>query len=108
MPLSPGKARAARSATSASARSAVAMQPPWAPRSRRMRVSLRVSMPAIATVSPSTRNSDSEWLARQLEWSNGRSRITRPAACTESDSRSSGVTPVLPMCGQVSVTIWRA
>ncbi len=42
---------------------------------------------------------DSEWLARQLEWRSGRSRITRPAAWMESDSRSSGVTPVLPMCG---------
>ena len=54
MPLRPGKARAARSATSASALSAVAMHPPCAPRSRRIRVSFRVSMPAIATVSPST------------------------------------------------------
>ena len=36
------------------------MQPPCAPLSRRMRVSLRVSMPAMATISPSTRNCGSD------------------------------------------------
>ena len=87
--------------------SPVMMQPACAPFSRRSRVSLRVSMSAIATTLQRTRKLPRDSVERQLECSSGRSRITRPAAYTAPDSRSSGVVPVLPMWGYVRVTIWR-
>ena len=83
------------------------MQPDWAPFSRNKRVSLRVSISAIATTLQRNKKLPSDSVERQFECSSGRSRITRPAANTAPDSRSSGVVPVLPMCGYVSVTIWR-
>ena len=57
MPFEPGKARAARTAAASSTRSPVMMQPDCAPFSRSRRVSVRVSMPAIATMRPRCRNS---------------------------------------------------
>ncbi len=100
MPFRPGKRFAASMARSGrDAASPLAMQPAWAPFSRRMRVSLRVSISAIATTPPRTRNSGSDSVARQFECSSGRLRITSPAAWIEFDSRSSAFVPVLPMWG---------
>ncbi len=75
------------------------MQPFWAPFSRRMRVSLRVSMSQIPTTPASRRYADRSPLARKLEASRGRSRMTSPAAKIRFDSTSSAFTPVLPTCG---------
>src|SRR5262245_45483551 len=72
-----------------------------------MRVSRRVSMPAIAGTPFATRNSLRPCCARQLERRTGTSRTTSPAANTLADSMSSALVPVLPTCGCVSVTIWR-
>ena len=69
------------------------------------RVSRRVSISAIATTRSDTRYCASVICCRQLLDRIGRSRITRPAAQTRSDSTSSEFVPVLPMCGYVSVTI---
>ena len=75
------------------------MQPASAPFSRRMRVSLRVSMFAIATTLPRCRKLSSDSDARQFEYTGGTSRTIKPAAYTAPASRSSGFVPVLPMCG---------
>src|SRR5258708_40016394 len=80
------------------------MQPDCAPLSRSRRVSLRVSIPPIATTLQRSRKLCKDSVARQLECSTGRSRITRPAAYTAPDSRSSGVVPVLPIIGNTGTT----
>ena len=93
-----GAARAASSAAFSSA-SPVTMQPFCAPFARRMRVRRRVSMSAMATTPWRSRKAGSVSVIRQLEARIGRSRMTRPAAKTPRDSTSSGLAPVLPMCG---------
>jgi hypothetical protein len=64
------------------------MQPFWAPLVRSRRVSLRVSMLAMATVPSATRYCDSVRVARKLLASSGRSLMIRPAAWTLSASTS--------------------
>ena len=66
MPFSPGNLRAAFTAAFSSTCSPVMMQPDCAPFSRSRRVSLRVSMPAMATMRPRSRNSGSGSTMRQL------------------------------------------
>jgi hypothetical protein len=83
----------------------VAMQPFCAPRVRSTRVRRRVSMSAMATVPSRCRYCDSGMAARKLDTRSGRSFTTRPAAWTFEASTSSALTPQLPMCGYVSVTI---
>ena len=56
------------------------MQPDIAPLSRSMRVSLRVSISAIATVFACLRNSDSDRSARQLLVTADESRTISPDA----------------------------
>ena len=75
------------------------MQPDMAPLSRRIRVSFRVSISAMATMPARRRNSGSSTSPRQLLDTAGRSRITSPAAKTFSLSWSSLLVAVLPMCG---------
>ncbi len=72
-----------------------------------IRVSLRVSMSAIATVSPCCRKSVKSRSLRQLLLIIELSRMISPEAWIFSDSMSSLFVPVLPMCGYVRVTIWR-
>ncbi len=69
------------------------MQPFCAPCVRRWRVSLRVSIPAIATVPSRSRYFPSVIVMRKLDSRTGRSLITRPAACTFGASMSSSLTP---------------
>ncbi|MCY1537547.1 hypothetical protein D9M68_730450 [compost metagenome] len=69
------------------------MQPFCAPWVRRWRVSLRVSMFAMATVLPDTRYSVSVAVLRKLEATRGRSLMIRPAAWILSASMSSPLTP---------------
>jgi len=56
--LQSGNLRASLTAAASSTCSPVMMQPDCAPFSRRMRVNLRVSTPAMATTRPRSRNSD--------------------------------------------------
>ena len=107
MPLRPGNLRAASSAFSTSISPAISA-PFCAPFSRRMRVSLRVSMSAMATMPRLASHSGSDTWLRQLLGRRGTSRTIRPAAQACAASSSWSVQPVLPMCGYVSVTIWRA
>ena len=69
------------------------MQPFCAPLVRSRRVSLRVSMLAMATVSWLRRYCDSVWVVRKLDATSGRSRMIRPAAWTLLASTSSSLTP---------------
>jgi len=78
-----------------------------APRSRRWRVSARVSMPLMPTMPCSRRSSASGRRARQLELARDGSRTTYPATQIRADSGSSSFTPVLPMCGAVMTTTCR-
>jgi hypothetical protein len=78
-----------------------------APRSRRCRVTERVSTPLIPTTPASTSSSASSRRDRQLEARRAGSRTTYPATQMRRDSPSSSLTPVLPMCGAVWTTICR-
>ena len=78
-----------------------------APRSRRCRVSARVSTSQSPTTPASTSSSSSSRRARQEEARRAGSRTTYPATQMRPDSGSSSLTPVLPMCGAVMTTIWR-
>ena len=62
-----------------------------------MRVSLRVSMPAMATTPRASSQSCSEAWLRQLLGRRGTSRTIRPDDQTLPDSSSCSVQPVLPM-----------
>ena len=81
MPAIPGNLLACLTAFS-DFTSPVMMQPDWAPFSRIMRVSLRVSMSAIATVSLCFRKSLNVRSLRQLLVTRELSRMIRPDACT--------------------------
>jgi hypothetical protein len=104
-------ARATASATCASPitvpGSKPTMQPFCAPVRRSTRVRRRVSMPAMATVPSRSRYSGRLAVARKFETRRGTSLTISPAAKTPRDSTSSSLTPVLPMCGYVRVTICR-
>ncbi len=78
-----------------------------APRSRRCRVSARVSMPLMPTTPWLLSSSSSERCERQLDGTRAGSRTTNPATQICFDSGSSSLTPVLPMCGKVITTTWR-
>lgn len=78
-----------------------------APRSRRCRVSARVSIPLMPTTRWATSSSSSERTERQLEGIRAGSRTTKPETQIRCDSGSSSFTPVLPMCGAVMTTTWR-
>ncbi len=78
-----------------------------APRSRRWRVSARVSMPLMPTTPWFTSSSSSERRERQLEATREGSRTTYPATQICLDSSSSSFQPVLPICGAVITTTWR-
>ena len=67
---------------SASPGGSATMQPFCAPLLRRMRVSLRVSMSAMATVPSSRRYCASVRVLRKFDARSGRSRTIRPAAWT--------------------------
>ena len=75
------------------------MQPFCAPRVRMRRVSLRVSMPLMATTPLSFRYCGRLDCARQLLCARGTSLTISPAQNTARDSQSSSVAPVLPICG---------
>jgi hypothetical protein len=81
------------------------MQPFCAPLSRSIRVSRRVSRSAMPTMSWATRYAPRSPVERKFDTSRGKSRMTSPAANGRRDSTSSALTPTLPMCGYVSVTI---
>ena len=86
----------------------VAMPARIAPRSRRCLVSARVPVIAMP-VMPWARSSSSRLRRdRQLEASRAGSRTTYPLTQIRRDSGSSSLIPVLPMCGAVIATIWRA
>ena len=78
-----------------------------APRSRRCRVSARVSMPLIPTTPCCTSSSSRLPVERQLAGRRAGSRTTKPATHIRLLSSSSPFTPVLPMCGAVMTTTWR-
>ena len=78
-----------------------------APRSRRCRVSARVSMPLIPTTPCSRSSSSRERTERQFDGTRAGSRTTYPLTQILRDSGSSSLTPVLPMCGAVITTTWR-
>ena len=67
--------------------------------SRRMRVSLRVSMSAMATMPRACSHSGNATWLRQLLGRRGTSRTIRPADQTWAASSSCEVQPVLPTCG---------
>ncbi len=69
------------------------------------RVSARVSTPAMPTMPCFFRYSSSEAVDRQLLTTGESSRTTKPARKGRSASGSSSLTPVLPICGAVMVTI---
>ena len=97
--------------TSASSRSvsvcSLVMPTRIAPRSRRWRVSARVSMPLMPTTPWFTSSSSRLPVARQLDGRRAGSRTTNPATQILRLSSSSPFTPVLPMCGAVMTTTWR-
>jgi hypothetical protein len=70
-----------------------------APLSRSRRVSLRVSMSAIATMRRARSHSGSDTWLRQLLGLRGTLRTISPAAQACVASSSCSVQPVLPMCG---------
>jgi hypothetical protein len=75
-----------------------------APRSRRCRVSARVSTPLMPTTPWRTSSSSRLPVARQLAGRRAGSRTTKPATHILRLSSSSPLTPVLPMCGAVMTT----
>ncbi len=87
--------------------STVEMPTRMAPRSRRWRVSARVSMPEMPTTPCARSSSSSERRERQLLGIRAGSRTTYPATQIRLDSGSSSLTPVLPMWGAVMTTTWR-
>ena len=95
-------------ASSSSAPSSLLMPARMAPRSRRCRVSARVSMPLIPTTPWATSSSSRLPVARQFAGRRAGSRTTKPATHIRRLSSSSPLTPVLPMCGAVMATIWPA
>ena len=78
-----------------------------APRSRRWRVSARVSMPLMPTTPWSRSSSSSERAERQLDGTRAGSRTTYPLTQMRRDSGSSSLMPVLPTCGLVITTTCR-
>ena len=78
-----------------------------APRSRRWRVSARVSMPLMPTTPWSRSSSSSERTERQLDGTREGSRTTYPLTQMRRDSGSSSLMPVLPTCGLVITTTCR-
>ncbi len=64
-----------------------------APRSRRRLVSLRVSMPSIATIPPAASSASSVRSERQLLARREASRTAKPATCTRADSGSAWFMP---------------
>ena len=96
-----------RSSSASGSVSVVEMPTRIAPRSRRWRVSARVSTPVMPTT-PCSRSSSSRLRrARQLDARRAGSRTTYPATQILRDSGSSSLTPVLPMWGAVMTTTWR-
>jgi hypothetical protein len=92
-------------ASSWSASSSVLIPARIAPRSRRWRVSARVSMPLMPTMPWAASWSSRLPVERQLEVRRAGSRTTKPAGHMRRLSSSSPFTPVLPMCGAVIATI---
>ena len=89
-------------------RGPVAIPARIAPRSRRCRVSARVPVIAIP-VMPWRRSSLVQAPLRPpVRGQTGGPRTTYPLTQIRRDSGSSSFTPVLPMCGAVIATIWRA
>ncbi len=78
-----------------------------APRSRRWRVSARVSIPLMPTTPCSRSSSSSERTERQLDGTRAGSRTTYPLTQIRRDSGSSSLMPVLPTCGLVITTTCR-
>ena len=76
-----------------------------APRSRKCLVIARVSTPWIPTIPCSMSSASRSFCARQLDVSDEGLRTTKPATQIFSDSLSKSLTPVLPMCGAVMMTI---
>ena len=99
--------RRTRSSRAAGSSSTLEMPTRIAPRSRRCRVSARVSTPLMPTTPSAASRSSSPPSARQLELIRAGSRTTYPATQIRSDSSSSPLTPVLPMCGAVCTTTCR-
>jgi hypothetical protein len=71
-----------------------------------VRVSARVSIPSIPGTLLSSSQCGSPSCARQLAVSGESSRIASPAHATRLASRSSGLTPTLPIWVAVITTIW--
>ncbi len=78
-----------------------------APRSRRCRVSARVSTSHMPTTPWALSSSSRLRRERQLEDTRAGSRTTYPATQICPDSSSSSFQPVLPMCGAVAITTCR-
>ena len=66
-------------------------------------VSARVSTPAKPGTPCERSQASSGWVDRQLLGSVTSCFTTRPRAAMLTASKSSGLTPVLPMCGKVNV-----
>ena len=87
--------------------SVVEMPTRIAPRSRRCRVSARVSIPEMPTTPCSCSSSSRERFERQLDARRAGSRTTYPLTQMRLDSGSSSFMPVLPTCGAVITTTCR-
>ncbi len=96
-----------RSSNACGSDSVVEMPTRMAPRSRRCRVSARVSMPLMPTTPWSCSSSPRPRRERQLDGTRAGSRTTYPLTQILRDSGSSSFMPVLPTCGEVITTIWR-
>jgi hypothetical protein len=77
----------------------------WAPLMRMRRVTARVSMPVMPATLCWAIRSPSDPEARQFDTRGDRSRTTKPAHQGRADSKSSGLTPTLPISGAVISTI---
>ena len=99
--------RRTRASSASGSASVVEMPTRIAPRSRRWRVSARVSMPEMPTTPCSRSAESSDRRERQLEGTRAGSRTTYPATQIREDSGSSSLRPVLPTWGAVITTTWR-
>ena len=96
-----------RSSSAAGSVSVLEMPTRIAPRSRRCRVSARVSMAEMPTTPWSRSSSSRLRCERQLDGRRAGSRTTYPLTQIRADSGSSSFMPVLPTCGAVITTTCR-
>ena len=113
MPSMPGQraASARRASRSKAPSGAWAMTAFGMPRLRMRVVSARVSTPVTPMIPRALSQPSSRALLRKFDGAETSARMTAPTAAEPAaltTSMSSSLTPTIPICGKVKVTIWAA